>query len=200
MADRRNRGQSEVVGILFLVGIVTISFTTAGVFMMSNMTQQATNDDPRLDCEIEYVDDTVTVTHRGGESVRTDQLDTILRNASSQSQSLFEVTDGNGNSQFEPGESATFGSVSEDTDVLVVTDRAIVCQETVEPASDEDDDGDGDDGGEGNDGQKDDEGKQGSKEDDGEEEEGEDNDDDGDEKEGEEEDQEDDDDDGEGDD
>jgi hypothetical protein len=80
-----------------------------------------------------YEENTVTVTHTGGDSADVDQLRVLLRNDSSESEHAFRVSDGDGDGRFETGEAATFGSVSTETDVLLVDSDRIICESTVSP-------------------------------------------------------------------
>jgi len=131
MSRHSDRAQSEVIGSLLLVALVIVSVTFAGGVAVANYSNQ-TSDGPLFECEIEYADDVVKVTHQGGDSAPASQLTTVLRNDSSQSVSFTDI-EGNGDGQFDPGESAKFGSLSSETDVRVVTTNEVVCQTTIAP-------------------------------------------------------------------
>jgi flagellin-like protein len=131
MGIQDNRAQSEVIGSLLLVALVIVSVTFAGGVAVANYSNQ-TSDGPLFECEIEYADDVIKVTHQGGDSAPTSQLTTVLRNDTSQSVPFTDI-EGDEDDQFDPGESATFGSLSSETDVLVVTTNEIVCQTTIDP-------------------------------------------------------------------
>ena len=108
---------------------VNISVIFSGGAAVANYSSQ-TGGGPLFECEIEYADDVVRVTHQGGDSAPTSQLTTILRNGSSRS---IPFTNIEGGAQFDPGESVTFGTLSSETDVLVVTTNEVVCQTTIGP-------------------------------------------------------------------
>lgn len=135
MAEDRNRGQSEVVGTILLVGIVTLAISGVGSVIIFNFYGQGSNQGPSIECSIEYTDDDVTITHLGGESADVDSLTAILRNESSESRTPLNPSDGGGDSQFDAGDSATFGMISKETEVLLVTENTVVCDDTVQPNS-----------------------------------------------------------------
>jgi flagellin-like protein len=135
MIKNRNRGQSEVVGTLLLVGIVTLAISGAGSIIIFNIHSQEGNQDPLIECSIEYTDDNVTITNLGGESADIDNLTAILRNESSESRMPLDTTDGGGDSRFEPGDSASLGPISQETQILLVTENNIVCDSAVQPKS-----------------------------------------------------------------
>lgn len=135
MAENRDRGQSEVVGTLLLVGIVTLAISGAGSIIIFNIYGQEGDQGPLIECSIEYTNDNVTITHLGGESADIGSLTAILRNESSESRVPFNTMDGGGDSEFEPGDSAILGPISQETQVLLVTENDIVCDSTVQPMS-----------------------------------------------------------------
>lgn len=131
MDDNGHRAQSEVIDSLLLVAIVVISLSTAGGFVLINYSEQAGDSDTLIECEFGYEDNTVTLTHTGGDSADIDQFRVILRNDSAESEHTLSVSDGDRDGRFEPGESATFGSVSTETDVFLVDSDRIICESTV---------------------------------------------------------------------
>lgn len=133
MDENDHRAQSEVIDSLLLVGLVIIAISTAGGFILINYSEQAGTSDTLIECAIVYEENTVTVTHTGGDSADVDQLRVILRNDSSESEHAFGVSDGDVDGRFETGESAMFGSVSMETDVLLVDSDRIICESTVSP-------------------------------------------------------------------
>jgi hypothetical protein len=131
MDENDHRGQSEVIDSLLLVGLVVIAISTTGGFILINYSEQARDSDTLIQCNIVYEENTVTITHQGGDSADVARLRVILRNDSSESEHTFGVSGGDGDSRFEAGESATFGSVSTETDVLLVGSDRIICESTV---------------------------------------------------------------------
>ena len=127
------RAQSEVIDSLLLVGFITISVSLAGGLVLANYSGQVSDDRPLAECSIEYTNDVVTVTHTGGDPVEVTRLTTRLRNDSSRTELSFRVTDGDSDTQFETGESASFGSLTSETTVLVVTANNILCESSIQP-------------------------------------------------------------------
>lgn len=151
MTDTTERGQSSVVGSILLVGLVVVSTTLVGGYGFYTVTQTSDSAD-------HFVDDTAVVTQTGGEPVDETDLDVVFRNVSDESRVGFVVDDGDGDSVFETGESARFGSVATETEVLVVSEQSVVCRDTIIPpdseAGEDANEGDGDsenDGGDGSD-------------------------------------------------
>lgn len=124
---RATQAQSEALGVVILTGVVLVLVTTVGVFALTNYTESATPDAPLFTCTIEYADDTVTVTHAGGDHVESSTVSVILRNDSGRTRIPL---DGVG-PRFEIGEAVRIGSVNTTTEVLVSTERDVVCQNTV---------------------------------------------------------------------
>ena len=137
----RQRGQSEVVGSLLLAGLLIVTLSTVGGLAILNVTDRMADETPLVDCDIGTEDGDVIVTHAGGESLDVDGLETIHRNESSERQDVARVQ-GDADGRFEPGETIHSGSVSNETDVVLVTPDSVVCRETVRPDSDDDDDDD----------------------------------------------------------
>lgn len=144
MIQDSDRGQSEVIGSLLFVGFITIGITSVGGFALANFMEQANSDDILMDCSIELQDDSVLITHTGGDSADVDELKTLFENESSQSQKAFQITEGNGDSFFDTGESAVFDSPSVETEILLVTDNQVICDTTIDPGLQEEDEDDDD--------------------------------------------------------
>lgn len=127
---RGSRGQTAVIGTILAVGLVTLFVSGIGVFYISEI--DGTEDTPQVNCEITFdaADDNVTITHAGGDEVDTADLDVVLQNASSTSRLAFGIDEGDGDQHFETGETGRFGSISTDTDVILVTEQSVVCSDT----------------------------------------------------------------------
>ena len=134
MIQDSDRGQSEVIGSLLFVGLITIGITGVGGFALANFMEQANSDDILMDCSIEMQDDSVLITHTGGESADVDELKIVFENESSQSQKAFQITEGNGDGFFDTGESAAFDSPSVETEIQLVTDNQVICDTTIDPS------------------------------------------------------------------
>ena len=144
MIDSRRRGQSEVVSTLLLAGLLIVTLSVAGGFAITNYIDRLSDDTPLADCDIGIEDGEVTITHTGGESLAEEDIDVILRDGSPGGRYDAEIDDGDEDARFEPGESITAGSVSTETDVLLVTADSVVCEGTVRPEEEEDEEEDED--------------------------------------------------------
>lgn len=124
------RGQSAVIGVLLLTGIMVILVTVVGTASVTNFVATSTDDSPTFNCRIAYADGNVTVAHAGGDAVPTASLEAVVRNDSGQARRTFDA-DGGVGERFTTGEVVRLGSLNTTSEVLVTTDRAVACQETV---------------------------------------------------------------------
>lgn len=123
----RNRGQSEVIGTVVLIGIVVATTTALGGVVLAQFTGTAAPDEPLLAFEYEVNATNVTLIHGGGRTVGTDETVVILRGPDGETR--YDVTestiDGDGDDRFEPGERATMihGFSAGETIEIVVVDE-----------------------------------------------------------------------------
>lgn len=73
---RDERGASEVIGSVLLVGIVVVAVTT---FTAATLLDRAFDDRPRADVSANVTADRVIVNHTGGESVDSEDVSVIVR-------------------------------------------------------------------------------------------------------------------------
>lgn len=124
------RGQSDVLSTVLMVGLVTITISVAGGAVIANYADQAGDRAPATDCHVEY-DETLTIVHSGGNSIETSRLSVVFQNDSGTSQRPFVVDEGDGDGRFEVGESARLGQLETDTTVYLVTSNHVVCKKTI---------------------------------------------------------------------
>jgi len=114
--------------------LLTVTLSVAGGFAILNYTERVADDTPLVDCDIGTEDGDVTIRHAGGESLQKNDLEVILRNESSEWR--HEIDDDE-DARFEPGESIDGGSISTETDVLLITADTVVCEKIVRPEEEE---------------------------------------------------------------
>lgn len=98
-----------------------------GAATLDSLLRRAQNGSPTADC-IVSPGNPVTVTHTGGDSIKTSSLHVVLNNGSGSMSEAFPSAVG---PTFDTGESAVVGSVNTSTRVLVVTDNTVLCEGTV---------------------------------------------------------------------
>lgn len=136
-----NRAQSESIGVILLVGIVVISVTTVGAFVLSDISQATTTD---ADIAVDVSTSGVYLSHAGGDPLEMDQLLIVVRAGNRTLRPDFTpqtVYVGDDDGTFEPGErwadvNRTFDPNTPIT--ISVFDRrtnSLVVKETRYPAS-----------------------------------------------------------------
>ncbi|WP_340098319.1 type IV pilin [Salinibaculum salinum] len=127
-----SRSQSEVIGVVLLTGVVVVAVSLFTVVAVSNFTNQATAQKQIADFKLEITTDNLTVSHNGGDVLSESGIEVIVRTASGEQQyqlssdSFSKETDGD--TQFEPGESAVFahGLTGRATVLVVDTDNGAI--------------------------------------------------------------------------
>jgi hypothetical protein len=125
------RSQSEVVGVILLTGVVITVVTIGGGIAVNSAVQEQDTNSVLVDCEFEY-DNSLDITHSGGDSIDTAALDVIYRNSSEERRTPFRL---DGKTRFQPGDTARLNQLSLPTEILLVTDETIVCEERVIPSA-----------------------------------------------------------------
>lgn len=100
-----DRAQSEVVGTVLLIGVVTLTVSVAGVGVLSSM--QASTDDPQATLDGRLTGSSLELVHRGGDSLNESELDIRLSNDSTASTVGFEdgeIVAGDSDGEFKRGE------------------------------------------------------------------------------------------------
>jgi len=72
------RAQSETVGVVLLIGVVTVLVSIVGVVIVGGVD---TTEEPRLDLGVSATTETLTITHRGGDSLAIGDLRVVLQGA-----------------------------------------------------------------------------------------------------------------------
>jgi flagellin-like protein len=100
------RGQSEVIGTVLLVGVVVVTASLVGTGLLAST---EADDDPLVDVDGEVAPDLISLTHAGGESLAVAELIVILRTDDGESRIPFAdgSLDGATPEQFDPGETWT---------------------------------------------------------------------------------------------
>jgi FlaG/FlaF family flagellin (archaellin) len=100
-----SRAQSEVVGVVILVGVFATVATIAGVVLIQNTTDQV-SDEPLAEIDATATNDSGTVnvslTHAGGDDLAADEVAVILRQNDELREGL-DTYNGSGD-EFTPGE------------------------------------------------------------------------------------------------
>ncbi|UWG48189.1 Cell surface protein [Halanaeroarchaeum sp. HSR-CO] len=100
-----DRGVSEVMGTILMVAIVLILATALGGAALTTF-QNVSSETPVLQASFDVTTDSVSVQHRGGESIEISDLQLVLRNESQQVR--YQLSQDNlsntSDSLFEPGE------------------------------------------------------------------------------------------------
>jgi hypothetical protein len=134
----RDRAQSEVIGVILLVGVVTITISAAGAVYLSTVADES---GPATDVRVTVTDDAVALTHNGGSALSTDSLRVVLRENGAETGTDWPdgTVTGDGDDRFEPSETWRADGFSFDPDdrieVLLVHDPSgtLLVDETVNP-------------------------------------------------------------------
>lgn len=105
----RNRGQSEVIGPVLLIGVFAVVITVAGGLLLAGYLDDADEESP-VDLDATANGTHVTVQHRGGETLATGEVTVILRRDGVESESSLDAWTqflDDGDDWFEPAERAT---------------------------------------------------------------------------------------------
>ncbi|SEA09401.1 flagellin N-terminal-like domain-containing protein [Haloplanus vescus] len=115
-----DRGQSEVVGEILAVAMVVIVVTTAGAYLLSDA---ASPDEETLaEIRLDVDEERVALTHLGGESVATTDIDLVVYINGTQEGITWAsgTVDGDGDARFDPGERWVYNrTVASDATVRV---------------------------------------------------------------------------------
>jgi flagellin-like protein len=124
----RSRGQSEVIGVVLLTGVIVVLVVLVGVVLFSASGSQ-TDREPLADIESVVSDTTVTIRHQGGDSFAPAAIELTVRGATTCTASLTDDTvttadDG----QFAPGTTWVFDPagtcLNTETVTILVADTA----------------------------------------------------------------------------
>lgn len=99
------RGQSEVIGIVLLVGVVTVLVVGAGAIVFADLLQS--NEETLATIESNVTAQNITLEVRGGDSVSVSDVELIVRGTSEYRLGLdtdFTQTRGRDSTLFEPGD------------------------------------------------------------------------------------------------
>ncbi|MFC7133314.1 PKD domain-containing protein [Salinibaculum sp. GCM10025337] len=125
--DRGVRGQSELIGVILLTGIIVILSVAVGTVSVSNLSSQAAAD-PLVDIGANATTQQVTVQHMGGEKLAVSDVTVILRGTNSERYPLETFTQRSGDdaTRFEPGDEwqRTHGITGDRMTVLLVDEKA----------------------------------------------------------------------------
>lgn len=115
------RGQTEVVGVLLLTGVVVVTASLVGVAFFDAV---ATEDGPTADLDAAVTASALTVSHHGGDALSMGTIEVAVRNETRTwrySLSPANVTRGDGDERFEPGETWSLRTVPyQSRDVVTV--------------------------------------------------------------------------------
>ncbi|WP_276260488.1 PKD domain-containing protein [Haloglomus litoreum] len=129
------RGASELLGGILMTAVVVLTMSVAGMAITTGITDQS-GETPLVDCEPNFEDGELLVTHGGGHSVDASELGVVLRDGTGSSTRLpFVVDEGDGDGRFEVDETARLGPLTDRTEVLVVTNGVIICEAIVYPTT-----------------------------------------------------------------
>lgn len=97
------RGQSEVVGVLLLIGVFVILGSLIGLFILSGVDSTR---EPGVDVDIEVANATVVLAHDGGDGLSATDVRVVFGEDDGESVGLedFTETAGDGDDRFEAGE------------------------------------------------------------------------------------------------
>lgn len=117
------RGQSEVIGVVFLTGVIIILVGFVGLNVLSTLDTTTTS--PTVNVDVEITATTVTLTHHGGDSLAAAETDVILADGSSNTVPLSDFTElqGDGDDRFEAGETWQHGHSKTDRIRVLVVHR-----------------------------------------------------------------------------
>ncbi|QSG08996.1 type IV pilin [Halapricum desulfuricans] len=134
----KRRAQSEVVGVVILVGVFALLATIVGVLVIGNVTDQA-SDEPLVDLSATATAGNLTLAHGGGDALDAADVDVIVRNTSEERRldlEDFDETQGNDDDRFTAGEKRRHETPfdSGTLRVLVVHEpsNAVIHDETIE--------------------------------------------------------------------
>ena len=138
MIVAERRAQSEVIGVILLVGLVAIIISAAGAVYLSTIDDES---GPATDVRVTVTDETVTLTHNGGSAPATDSLRVVIRQDGSDTNTDWAdgTVTGDGDDRFEPAETWREGGFMFDSsdriEVLLVHDPSgtLLVDETVNP-------------------------------------------------------------------
>jgi len=105
MVAELNRAQSEAVGTILMIGVVTFTISMIGMGMIGSM--QASTEDPQANLDGRLIEVNLTVVHRGGDSLNETELRVRIANDSTEPTTDFdsgEIVRGDDDGQFERGE------------------------------------------------------------------------------------------------
>jgi hypothetical protein len=126
--QRPERGVSEVLGAVLMTGVVVLSISVAGAAMLPLFGDVGTSGAPLVDCDITADGDEVLITHGGGDRVDTAALRVVIEDASSgRTITPFPGGVGDGDGEFERGESVRVPAPPDVTEVQVFTSSARLC-------------------------------------------------------------------------
>ena len=97
----RSRGQSEVVGVILLIGVFVVLATVIGAVVLSDVFDD--EEKPLIRVESDLTTNSVRIVHAGGDTVDAADVDVVVRDNDSTERialSAFDVTPGE---QFEVG-------------------------------------------------------------------------------------------------
>lgn len=107
---RYQRAQSETIGVILLVGVVTLAISTFGIYYLGAI---ETNPGPTTNVDSRVTSEWVNLTHDGGDVLNSDELELVVRtNGTAKG---IEWSDGGVGDRFDPGETWAF-NVSADSD------------------------------------------------------------------------------------
>lgn len=118
----RSRGQSELIGIVLLIGVITTLFFGVGFVVLSEWQSQA-NDEKRVTVASTVTADNVTLEHQGGDPIDAADVRIVLGGDSEEEYALENTSQQRGDDEgrFEPGDRWVVShSVSGDTVRLLV--------------------------------------------------------------------------------
>lgn len=100
-----SRGQSELVGVVLLIGVFVVVATLIGVAIIGNVLSQA-DDAPLVEANVSATADNVTIVHAGGDAMDVDDVFVVVRRDTERTVGLGSFTEltGDGDARFEPGE------------------------------------------------------------------------------------------------
>jgi flagellin-like protein len=134
----KSRAQSEVIGVILLVGVVIIAIGGAGAVYLSSIADES---GPATDVRVKVTDDVVVLTHNGGSALSTDSLRVIIREDGSDTNTDWAdgTVTGDGDDRFEPAETWREGGFMFDSsdriEVLLVHNPSgtLLVNKTVNP-------------------------------------------------------------------
>lgn len=112
------RGQSEVIGVVLLTGIMVITVGLVGAFVLANVDDRP---GPTADFVVTVESSSLEVAHDGGTPLALEDVEVVLDGETRIPLEDFTELQGNGNARFDPGEIREHGhSAAETIRVAVV--------------------------------------------------------------------------------